>query len=133
MSKKTYISHCRWERRSEILYEETRGKAKARAANFFGDDFIHVRVERVPELDKYEGEITPKILIEEQDWSYDCWECSRRLYQEDVARYTDGDHPVCLSCAGESEGDTNGLAALVGQWPGDETDEEIREALEDLS
>lgn len=27
----------------------------------------------------------------------------------------------------------NGLDALVGKWPGDDTDEEINEALEDLS
>lgn len=29
--------------------------------------------------------------------------------------------------------DTEGLAALVGKWPGDETDDEVAEALEDLS
>lgn len=28
---------------------------------------------------------------------------------------------------------TNGLAQIVGQWPGDETDEEVERALEEMS
>ncbi len=30
-------------------------------------------------------------------------------------------------------GETNGMAEIFGKWPGDETDEEILAALEDLS
>lgn len=32
-----------------------------------------------------------------------------------------------------TQGDKDGLAALVGKWPGDETDEEIKEALRKMS
>jgi hypothetical protein len=31
------------------------------------------------------------------------------------------------------QGPRSGLAAIVGQWPGDETDEQVRAALAELS
>jgi hypothetical protein len=43
-------------------------------------------------------------------------------------------YTIDLGAWTESEiAEARGLAALVGQWPGDETDEEIAEVLEELS
>lgn len=84
MQLKAYVIPAEFdaEGMAEILFESTRGRAQARAANNAGIPFVEARKEmrRAKEFDEYApGPVPVDVLLQKHDWRFECSGCMRMV------------------------------------------------------
>lgn len=103
---KAYIWTDEYTGYSLIVWGDTAGQARRQVADSEGEDFIDVRVYRLPWADKYTS--MDDIPMEEyfaNGWRCGCSKCGELYYEKDLI-VTDTD-VICKRCAG-MDGDRYG-------------------------
>lgn len=68
----------------EIVFGKNEQDARLAAASLFGIEPEEVELFRSVEYDKYAGGgLTPRILIEEHGWGFECSGCSRKVHEDE--------------------------------------------------
>jgi hypothetical protein len=68
---------------SAVIFDDHRGKARARGASELDSEFMGVKIKRSPEFDQYAPGPVPVKVLMAHGWFYYCSNCEEHVYDDE--------------------------------------------------